>query len=387
MTAGAHAAQGNFWELSKERSEISPALAGDIAVDVAIIGAGYTGLAAAYHLKCAEPSLKVAILEAERAGYGASGRNAGFVMTLFGSSLAAMRASHGDACVREAHAYMEGAIAALEATIAEHALDCDYKRSGFLKVATTPAYERRIQEEIALFETLGISGMQWLDADKVAQRVTSPTFLGALWEPGCGLINPVKWVEGLCRLALAKGVQLFEGTRVTTVTRQSGRFRLATPGGTLTADKVIFATNAYTHLIPGMRSKQLPAFAYIIVTEPLSESQRASIGWAGREGIEDGRHFMHFFRLTPDNRILAGGGPGRVPFGSSMNHDASPARLGASGALHRAHVSGARRHCHHPPLGRRLLGHVGFHPAHRDAARGRGGVFGRLHRPRRRHDA
>jgi glycine/D-amino acid oxidase-like deaminating enzyme len=92
----------------------------------------------------------------------------------------------------------------------------------------------------------------------------------------------------------------------------------------VTAEKVVFATNGYTHLIPGMASKQLPAFAYIVVTEPLSPDQRAAIGWAGREGIEDGRNFMHFYRLTPDNRILAGGGPGLVPFAGRMQHDASP---------------------------------------------------------------
>ena len=99
---------------------------------------------------------------------------------------------------------------------------------------------------------------------------------------------------------------------------------LATPEGIITAEKVVFATNGYTHLIPGLASKQLPAFAYIIVTEPLSEAQLASIGWAGREGIEDGRNFMHFYRLTPDNRLLVGGGPGLVPYGGSMDHDANP---------------------------------------------------------------
>ncbi len=324
MSSGAGAAGGNFWTEHAAHRAPAPPLAGDIAADVAVIGAGYTGLAAAYHLTCAEPSLDVAILEAETTGFGASGRNAGFVMTLFGSSLAAMRASHGDARVREAHHYMESAIDALEATIAEHKLDCDWQRSGFLKIATTPRYVARIQKELEAFQSLGIGGMQWLEADAVAARVKSPAFLGALWEPGCGLIDPVKWVEALRGLAIAKGATLYEGTRVERVKREGGRIRLVTGGGTVTADKVVFATNGYTHLIPGMRCKQLPAFAYVVVTEPLSAEQLASIGWAGREGIEDGRNFMHFFRLTPDNRILAGGGPGYIPFGSGMDHDASP---------------------------------------------------------------
>ena len=324
MSADARAAGGNFWKAGEARFEPAPPLAGDSTADVAVIGAGYTGLATAYHLKSLDPSLDVAILEAEACGFGASGRNAGFVMTLFGSSLAAMRSSHGDECVRAAHHYMEGAIDALAETIAAHKLDCDFERSGFLKVATTPTYEARIRKEVEAFEALGITGLKWLAAVEVAARIQSPTFLGALYEPGCGLINPVKWVEALRGLAIANGTRLYEGTRVECVTRAAGRFRLATPGGTLAADKVVFATNGYTHLMPGLRSKQLPAFAYIVVTEPLRESQLAAIGWAGREGVEDGRNFMHFFRLTPDNRILAGGGPGYIPFGSGMHHDASP---------------------------------------------------------------
>ncbi|MCP4780700.1 MAG: FAD-binding oxidoreductase [Hyphomicrobium sp.] len=92
----------------------------------------------------------------------------------------------------------------------------------------------------------------------------------------------------------------------------------------MSAEKLVFATNAYTHLIPGMRSKQLPAFTYIVVTEPLSDNQRAEIRWAGREGIEDGLNFMHYYRLTRDGRILAGGGPGFIPFTDRMNNDACP---------------------------------------------------------------
>jgi glycine/D-amino acid oxidase-like deaminating enzyme len=324
MSAEARMAGGNFWELSKERRDVAPPLSGDLSVDVAVIGAGYTGLAAAYHLKVAEPGLDVAVLEAETAGYGASGRNAGFVMTLFGASLASMVARHGPERVRQAHDYMVSAIAALEAMIAEHGIDCDYERSGFLKVATAPRYVSRIRKEIDVFRALGIEDLAWLDAEQLAARVRSPQFLGGAYEPGCGLLNPVKWLDALRRLALAKGARLYEGRRVTNARREGGRYPLATPRGVVRADKVVYATNGYTHLIPGLRSKQLPAFAYIVVTEPLSDKQRAAIGWQGREGIEDGRNFMHFYRLTPDNRILAGGGPGRIPFAGRMHHDASP---------------------------------------------------------------
>ena len=324
MSADTHTAEGNFWTQSKEPRAVHPAVAGDLTADVVIVGAGYTGLATAYHLKTAEPSLKVAVLDAETTGFGASGRNAGFIMTLFGASSGLMKSLHGKEKLAAAHSYMESAIDALEAMVNEHKIDCDFERSGFLKVATSPAYERRIKDEIELFQSIGAKGFEWLDAAQVAARVRSPTFMGACWEPHCGLLNPVKWVDALRRLAVARGAKVYEGTRVETVAREGGKFRVATPGGTVTAEKVVFATNGYTHLIPGLASKQVPAFAYIVVTERLSEAQRASIGWAGREGIEDGRNFMHFYRLTPDNRILAGGGPGLVPYGGNMDHDAYP---------------------------------------------------------------
>jgi glycine/D-amino acid oxidase-like deaminating enzyme len=325
MNSDTPARVDNYWDRSKRPRKVAPVLAGDIAVDVAIIGAGYTGLATAYHLKVADPSLNVAILESETVGFGASGRNAGFVMTLFGASVGMMKSLHGGARVREAHDYMVRSIDGLAAMIAEHGLDCDFERSGFLKVATSPRYEKRIRDEIALFEQLGVEGYKWLDAGALADRVHAPTYLGACLEPVCGTINPRKWVDALAGLALGKGVQLYEKTPVDDVRRLHGKFRLTTPGGTVTADKVVFATNGYSHLIPGIRDKQMPAFAFIVVTEPLTPEQLAAIGWAGREGIEDGRNFMHFYRLTPDNRILMGGGPGFVPFGGRMDHDAYPA--------------------------------------------------------------
>ena len=324
MAASLNGADRSLWAASREQRTPASPLEGDVAVDVAVIGAGYTGLASAYHLKAADPGLAVAVLEAERAGFGASGRNAGFVMTLFGASVGLMKTLYGKERVREAHHYMVSAVDALEAMIAEHKLDCDFERSGFLKVATAPAYVGRIKDEIELFHSLGVSDVEWIERETVWARVHSPGYLGAAWEPHCALLNPVKWADGLRRIATTQGARLYEGTRVAEVRREGGRYRLHTAGGTVTADKVVYATNGYTHLIPGMRSKQLPAFAYIIATEPLSVEQRATLGWERREGIEDGRNFMHFYRLTPDGRLLVGGGPGLVPFAGNMANDASP---------------------------------------------------------------
>jgi glycine/D-amino acid oxidase-like deaminating enzyme len=324
MNAKAADRTSNYWMAGRPPFEPASALRSDITADVAIIGGGYTGLSTAYHLKSAAPSLEVVVLEAKTTGFGASGRNAGFVMTLFGASAGLMKSLHGREAVRDAHAYMVGAIAALEEMLDVHALDCDYERNGFLKVATTRAYVGRIQREIEFFQSLGLEGFEWLDREETQARVHSQSYLGGCFEPHCGLVNPVKWADALRRLALDSGVQLYEATRVLEAPREGGRYRVKTEGGSVVADRIVYAANGYTHLLPGLESKQTPAFAYIVVTEKLSDDQRAAIGWRGREGIEDGRNFMHFYRLTADGRLLVGGGPGLVPYAGDMDNDAYP---------------------------------------------------------------
>jgi glycine/D-amino acid oxidase-like deaminating enzyme len=233
MAAKADIGPCNYWMANRRVPEPAPPLRSDIKADVAIIGGGYTGLSAAYHLKAADPALDVVVLEAETAGFGASGRNAGFVMSLFGASVSLMKSLHGYEAVRDAHLYMERAIAALEQMVREHSLDCDYERSGFLKVATSPAYVARIQNEIRIFESLGIQGFQWLDRELTQARVHSKTYFGACYEPRCGLINPVKWLDALRRLTLESGARLFESTRVREVVRNGSHFRLMTDGGSV----------------------------------------------------------------------------------------------------------------------------------------------------------
>lgn len=315
---------GCFWHAEPLRRPRVERLDGFVDCDVAIIGGGYTGLSTAYHLRRADLGLKVVVLEAERIGFGASGRNAGYVMTLFGASVPMMKMLHGAARVREAHEFMVGAVSGIEETIRSNGIDCDYRRNGFLKVATSPAYVTRIREEVELMQSLGISGIEWLGQREVAARVAGAGYLGAWWEPHSGSLNPVKWLFGLAAAAQAHGAELYEGARVEKIARTRTGYDLSTGTGRVTARKIVYATNGYSHLVPGVRTKQFPAFTYVIVTEPLSDTQVASLGWPGREGVEDGLNFMHYYRLTPDNRLIVGGGPGVVPFGKGMQHDAYP---------------------------------------------------------------
>ena len=312
----------SFW-LTTAPYEPSPPLEGDLSVDVAIVGGGFTGLSTALHV-CEAESVDVAVLESEVVGFGASGRNAGFAMTLFGLTLGFTKLRFGKERAREAHRYMERAVDYVGELVERYAMDSEYERPGFLRVATTPGYVKRIQHEIELARSLGIEGIEWLDAHEVAERVRSPLYLGAWWEPRCALINPAKHAWGLKRAAAARGARFFEQTPVTAIERTRDGVVVRTPNGTVRAKKLVLATNAYSHLIPQLRRKQVPAFTYIVLTEALSPERRETIGWRGREGIEDARNLVHYYRLTSENRLLMGGGDVMIAFGGNMEMDGHP---------------------------------------------------------------
>jgi glycine/D-amino acid oxidase-like deaminating enzyme len=246
-------------------------------------GGGYTGLATAYFLKKAEPALRVALLESEVIGFGASGRNGGFSMTLFGLTLPVRASLFGKEKVRQAHHYMEQAVELVESLVREHKLECEYERPGFLRVATTPLYAKRIHEEVELAQRLGPEGIDWIDTEATRREVNSPLCLGARREPRCSLVNPAKLAWELKRLILSMGVRVFEHTPGTAIERRAGDGLIRTLQGLVAASKLALATNAYSHLIPMLRRKQVPAFTHIVLTEPLRPEHFAEIGWRNRE--------------------------------------------------------------------------------------------------------
>ncbi|HUG41506.1 MAG TPA: FAD-binding oxidoreductase [Longimicrobiales bacterium] len=299
-----------------------PSLEGDQRVDVAVIGGGFTGLTTAYELRRADPALSVAVLEARDIGYGSSGRNGSFAMTVVGLGFSATAMLRGRDYLARAHRYMMRAVDELDDLIRRERLDCERIRPGFLRVATTAAYAKKLRREVVLMNGLGFDDIHWLDERETRSRVDSPVHLGALWEPRLVLLHPLKLVRAEKELAIRYGARVYENSPVTRV-RRGREFRIETPGGTVTAAKVVFATNAYSHLFPWLRRKQVPAFTYMQATEPLTPEQLAPIGWAGREGIEDARNLIHFYRLTTDNRIAIGAGPVGFTWGNSLDADAS----------------------------------------------------------------
>ncbi len=313
-------ADKSFWLEGEPYSEAEP-LSGERQVDVAIVGGGFTGLATAHFLKRMEPSLNVALLEAQVIGYGASGRNAGFSMTLFGLSLSVTATLYGRERALSAHRYMEEAVETLENLVRDHEIDCDYERPGFLRVATTPTQVRRIQKELELADRMGIRDVEWLDAEQVRAEVDSPTYLGAWWEPRCGLVNPAKLARGMRTVVEGQGVAVHERSPVTALRLDGSPLALETPNGRLLADRAVLALNGYSHLLPQLRSLQVPAFTHIVLTEPLPADVREAIGWRQRQGIEDARSLVHYYRLTADDRLLMGGRDVTLAYGDDMAHD------------------------------------------------------------------
>ena len=293
----------------------------DIDVDVAIVGGGFTGLSTAYHLKQSEPGMRIALFESEVIGYGASGRNGGFNMTLFGLTLSITALRFGKTKAKEAHLYMERAVDLLRDLVRDLNLDCDYEHPGFLRVATSERYKKRIMHEIELAYKLGIKGIDWLEKDQVQAEVNSPMYSGAWWEPRCGILNPAKLSWSWAQAIREMGIEIYEKTPVTEVSRGTQKITLLTPKGKVHADKLVFATNAWSHFFPKMKNKQLPAWTYIVITEPLTEAQYQEIGWQNRQGIEDARNLVHYYRLTADNRIVMGGRDVSVSKGYDMDKD------------------------------------------------------------------
>ncbi len=313
----------SYWMTTREYAP-GDSLQGDIDVDVAIVGGGFTGLSSAYHIKKAEPNLKVALLESEVIGFGASGRNGGFNMTLFGLTLSITALRFSKQKAKEAHHYMERAVDYLRDLVAELGIDCDYEHPGFLRVATSEKYKKRILHEMELAYKLDLEGIEWLDEAQTREQVRSPLYLGAWWEPRCGILNPAKLAWGWADVIRPMGVEIFENSPVAEIVRENGKIRLVTPNGIVRSDKVVMATNAWSHFFKELKRKQVPVWTHIVMTEPLTEKHFEEIGWQNRQGIEDARNMVHYYRLTVDNRLVMGGRDVSLSYGQDMEKDLNP---------------------------------------------------------------
>lgn len=302
----------SFWQHDYGHYTPNLALREDLKVDVAIIGGGFTGLNSAWQFKRDNPNARVVVLEAAVVGFGASGRNAGFSTKLFGLEPEMVLLRWGRQKLIEAHHYLDKAVAHTRGLIEEHGIESDYRHSGLVRISYSEQQQGRLEKTYKLLQELGIDGdLHWQDKAKVQQDFHSERFAGAVYEANTGHLNPCKQVRALKGLAESAGVAVYETTLVTAIERQASAIVIDTPGGRVTADKLVVATNAYSRQVPDtqrLQVRQYPLWTYQVVTEPLSQKQWDSIGWKDRQCFGDNRQMLHYFRPTVDGRIVMGGG-------------------------------------------------------------------------------
>jgi glycine/D-amino acid oxidase-like deaminating enzyme len=313
------------WWLSLAPYAPGAPLRGDLTVDVAILGGGFTGLWTAIFLRQADPALRVAVLERDYVGYGASGRNGGYAMPLVHRSLADLARTLGDTEAGDLHRAAVAAVWSLRDFVAAEGVDCDAMPNGMLVVSNGPEQDARLDDEVATASRLGIPGLRLLDRAAVQAEIHSETFRRGLAEEACVLVNPAKLVRGLKAVATRLGAEVHEGTAVTAIESVAGGVLLRTPDGTVRADRVLLAANAYGSALDEVRRFLLPLYSYIVLTRRLTDAEWARIGWARRQGVEDRRSFLHYPRPTPDGRILWGGRDAAYhPDGPKPEYDRDP---------------------------------------------------------------
>ena len=302
-----------------------PPLAGSTDVDVAIVGAGYTGLWTAHYLRRADPGLRIAILEKEIAGFGASGRNGGWCSALFAASKDKIaRSSSRDAAVAMQRAMFE-TVDEVGRAAAELGIDCDYVKSGTIDLATAPSQVARIREAIEHEWSWGFGSddFSWLEGAEARRLVAASRVLGAGFTPHCATIHPAKLARGLARAVVDQGIELYEKTPVTEILDRS----VVTPAGTVRAEVVVRATEGYTPRLPGFRRALVPLYSLMICTEPLPSDFWDEVGWRNRETLHDGRHLIIYAQRTADDRIAIGGRGAPYHYASRIrdSYDLAPA--------------------------------------------------------------
>ena len=285
-------------------------LRGTVEADVAIVGGGYTGLWTALTLLRRAPSLRVVLLEAERVGHGPSGRNGGFLYG-FWSRLPRLRERLGDAGTREIVRVGDGAIDAVRAL----GDDVWLREAGYLKVAAAPAQDAAVDALLAAARALGFEDeVRSLSRAEVAERCQSPRFLSGALIRKAATVQPARLVRALRRAALDAGLELYEGS----LARRVEQGRVETDAGAVQAPQVVVATNAWAAAWRPVAHWLTNFGSYCVATEPAPELLER-IGWTGGEAITDGRMFVHYFRTTPDGRVVMGSGAGPIGRGGRID--------------------------------------------------------------------
>lgn len=317
----------------------SPPLGSDTAVDVLIVGGGYTGLWTALQLHERDPRLRVAVIEQDICGGGPSGRNGGFVNGWWDELATLVDLFGADGAMRAARE-VAASVAEIGAWCVRNGVEARYRHGGMLTVSTTALHDRRLIPDVAAAAELGVpDALQPLTAAQVAVRCRSPRFRGA-WLMGDGAtVDPARLVRGMRRVALAQGVVIHEGTRMTrlgTTTTRDVPVTVESRLGTFVvgAKHVVLALNAWSVGWAPFRHRLITWSSYLVRSEPIPDRVAAQLGWTGGESIVDARASVHYLHVTADGRIACGAGAGLPGFGgrigASFSDDTAAARRAAA---------------------------------------------------------
>jgi glycine/D-amino acid oxidase-like deaminating enzyme len=292
-------------------------LPGPREADVAIVGAGYTGLWTAYYLKKADPSLRIVILEARYAGFGASGRNGGWCSALFPSSLAKVEKVAGSRqAAVDLQRALNGAVDEVGVVAKVEGIDCHFSKGGTVVLARSAVQLERAREEIAELREYGFGqeDHRLLTAAEARTEVNATDVLGATYTPHCAAIQPALLARGLADVVERMGVEIYEQTPVTAIWNGEAR----TPYGSVRAETVVRATEGYTTTVAGFKRDLIPVYSLMLATEPLPAETWAQIGLTRRQTFSDGRHLIIYGQRTADGRLAFGGRGAPYHFGSSI---------------------------------------------------------------------
>jgi glycine/D-amino acid oxidase-like deaminating enzyme len=320
-----------FWQDTVPRREAHPPLTTRHEADLCIVGGGYTGLWAALYARELERDRRVVVLEATACGDGASSRNGGFLQASLTHGLGNGLARFPDE-INQLERLGQANFNALREDLGRYAIDAEFEPTGALDVALEPYQMAELEADADEAHRYG-HDVDLLEREQIQAQIRSPLFLGALHDrTGAAMVNPAKLVDGLRAAAIRNGVEIFEYSPVTELSRTRTGIRAITPAGVVDARLALIATSAYPPLLAQIRMYIAPVYDYALMSEPLTESQLESVGWKQRQGIGDLGNQFHYYRLSADNRILFGGYDAVYRYGGPVGphldeHDATFAVL------------------------------------------------------------
>ena len=307
----------SFWHDTVPGSlEPGPSLDGDTEADVAIAGAGLTGMWTAYYLSSANPGLQIVLCEREIAGFGASGRNGGWCSALFPASLPKLERMAGRESAIAMYRAMQQTVDEVGKVAAEESIDCHWAKGGTVQFARSDAQMQRASDEVHEARLYGFdeADVRLLSSSEAQQISGMSDVLGAVFTPHCAAIHPARLARGLAAVLRARGVRIYEKTEV----QRLRPGQLVTATGTVKARHVIRATEGYSSRLPGQERSVVPVYSLVVATAPLPDAVLEQVGLATRPTFNDLRHLIIYGQRTADGRLVFGGRGAPYHYGSAI---------------------------------------------------------------------